>query len=123
MVSLRSLGSPTLSALINLVAILVLSFNLLQNHILLHDQAVHRSSSLAAVSDHQPPTSLLRSSSAGNNDEYRGPVSLTIPQGKAVARTAARLSEEEDAKIRRAHYGGKGDPAHLGAFRLFVSSF
>lgn len=42
------------------------------------------------------------------------PISLSIPQGKAVARPADRLSEEDNAKIKRAQYGGDGDKAHLG---------
>eukprot|EP00956_Cyclotella_meneghiniana_P004085 scaffold4945_cov46-Cyclotella_meneghiniana.AAC.3 len=114
MVSTRPLRkSITLSTIINILAILAVSIDLFLNHLQLHDHAVQQSSR-TAISDYL----LLPSSASGisisnkNNDRY-GPISLTIPHGKAVARTAARLSEEEDAKIKRAQYGGKGDPTHL----------
>jgi hypothetical protein len=117
MVSFRWLTSPASQVAFNLVAIIFLTFNLIQNHFLLHNHAVKQSGQ-AEVSD--LPTSGLRASSGNGADQgYRGPISLTIPRGKAVARPAARLSEEEDSKIKRAHYGGKGDKPHLGAYFLY----
>ena len=66
----------------------------------------------AEVSDFPLPES--RSTKGLRSSNYLGPISLTIPQGKAVARPAERLSEEENAKIKRAQYGGQGDKKHLG---------
>ena len=67
------------------------------------------------VNDLPPPErKALRASASSSDGDYRGPISFTIPRGKAVARPAARLSEEEESKINRAHYGGKGDKPHLG---------
>jgi hypothetical protein len=45
------------------------------------------------------------SASAGNNEV----IGLTIPRGKAIARPATRLTDEEDEKIERKNYGGRGD--------------
>ena len=111
MAFLRALGSPTISSIINIVAILILSFTVLQNQVSLHDRAAHQSIQ-RDVSD-LPGIRPLRSD--------RGPISLTIPQGKSVARPAARLSEEEDSKIARSHYGGKGDQPHLGEHTIMLS--
>lgn len=47
------------------------------------------------------------------------PYGLVIPQGKAVALPSIPTSQEEEAKIERKIYGGKGDKAHLGGFTSF----
>jgi len=41
---------------------------------------------------------------------------LGIPQGKAVNLPSIRIDEEQDQKVERNIYGGKGDKAHLGGF-------
>ena len=87
-----------------------MAFTMLQNQYLLHDRAVHQSRT-AEVSDFPLPES---KSNRGLRSDYLGPISLTIPKGKAVARPAERLSEKENAQIARAHYGGEGDKPHLG---------
>lgn len=80
---------------------------------LLHDRAVQQSVQ-AEVSDLPSPERKRLGASTSSDGDYRGPISFAIPRGKAVARPAARLSDEEDSKIKRAHYGGKGDKPHLG---------
>jgi hypothetical protein len=103
------------------VAILFLALNLLQNHVFLHDQAVKQSIPREAIDWPLPEsTRRLRSNNGKNN---RGPISLTIPEGKAVALQAARLSDAEDSKIQRAHYGGKGDMPHLGTLYVISTQY
>jgi hypothetical protein len=58
-----------------------------------------------------PTNDSRRSSASASNNEVIG---LTIPRGKAIARPATRLTDEEDEKIVRKDYGGKGDKPHLG---------
>lgn len=47
------------------------------------------------------------------------PYGLTIPQGRAVALPSLPTTADEETRIDRAIYGGKGDRAHLGGFTSF----
>ena len=42
-----------------------------------------------------------------------------VPEGTAVALPSILISDEEDSKIERRIYGGRGDKAHLGGFTSF----
>ena len=53
---------------------------------------------------------------AGGYDPYDGSF---VPEGPAVALPSILISAEEDSKINRHIYGGKGDKAHLGGFTAF----
>jgi hypothetical protein len=102
---IRSLLSQSvIPYIINIVVILVISFNVLQNQVLLHNNAAQ---SLPVAPSDLPTND---SASAGNNEM----IGLTIPRGKAIARPATRLTDEEDEKIVRKNYGGRGDKPHLG---------
>jgi hypothetical protein len=48
-----------------------------------------------------------------------GPYGSFVPEGPAVALPSVQISPEEDSKIERHIYGGKGDKAHLGGFTAF----
>jgi hypothetical protein len=47
------------------------------------------------------------------------PYGSFVPEGPAVALPSILITAEEDAKIKRQIYGGKGDKAHLGGFTAF----
>ena len=47
------------------------------------------------------------------------PYGSFVPEGAAVAMPSIQIASEEDAKIDRKIYGGKGDKAHLGGFTAF----
>ena len=47
------------------------------------------------------------------------PYGSFVMEGPAVALPSIRISPEEDSKIVRNIYGGKGDKAHLGGFTAF----
>jgi hypothetical protein len=114
MITLRCLSNPTLSALINLCAVIFICISLIQNQVFLHDRAVEQSHQFTPTDLPMPnDNSLLR--------KNRSPIALVIPhtQGVARARPATRLTEEEDSQIDRSHYGGKGDKPHLGGFTEF----
>lgn len=44
---------------------------------------------------------------------------LVVPDGEAEAMPSVRTSAEEESRIDRKFYGGKGDGAHLGGFTSF----
>ena len=44
---------------------------------------------------------------------------MFIPPGKAVAMPSVQITEEDEKKIGRGIYGGKGDKPHLGGFTSF----
>jgi hypothetical protein len=46
-------------------------------------------------------------------------ISLSIPQGKAIAMPSIRITADEEKLIQRSFYGGKGDKPHLGGFTDF----
>ena len=134
----RWLASPVISGLINLCAITFLAANLLQNYALFHERAVDsHAAALATGGDgvgFSPPVDegghtgnnnnsnprLLRGGDRSDGgDDYAGPIANVIPRGKAVALPSVLISEDEDAKISRGQYGGKGDKAHLGGFTEF----
>jgi hypothetical protein len=46
-------------------------------------------------------------------------IGLSIPQGKAIAMPSIRISADEEKRIQRSFYGGKGDKPHLGGFTDF----
>ncbi|KAL3772707.1 hypothetical protein ACHAW5_002682 [Stephanodiscus triporus] len=48
-----------------------------------------------------------------------GPYGSFVPEGPAVALPSVQITPEEDSKIERHIYGGKGDKAHLGGFTAF----
>ena len=47
------------------------------------------------------------------------PYGSFVPEGTAVALPSIQIAAEEDSKIDRKFYGGKGDKAHLGGFTAF----
>ena len=65
------------------------------------------------------------SSSFPSPDSPRGsirgydPYGSFVPEGVAIALPSERISDEEDSKVERHIYGGKGDKAHLGGFTAF----
>jgi hypothetical protein len=110
--SLRCISNPTISALINLIAIIFICTSLLQNHLILHGRAVNQS--------HQPtPNDAPIETSLRASRNNANPIAMVIPQGNAIARPATPLTEDENSKIDRKFYGGAGDKAHLGGFTQF----
>ncbi|KAL3808922.1 hypothetical protein ACHAXA_004690 [Cyclostephanos tholiformis] len=47
------------------------------------------------------------------------PYGSFVPEGPAVALPSIRITPEEDSKIERHIYGGRGDKPHLGGFTAF----
>jgi hypothetical protein len=47
------------------------------------------------------------------------PYGSFVPEGPAVALPSIQIAHEEDSKIERGIYGGKGDKPHLGGFTAF----
>jgi hypothetical protein len=76
----------------------------------------HATMTMPKVGDHPTyplPSIIDRSSTVSSA------ISLSIPQGKAVAMPSIRITDEEDKLIQRSFYGGKGDRPHLGGFTDF----
>lgn len=113
---LSLLSSPGVSAFVNAVAILFLVANLIQNHVLFHERAIDAHSASNVATNDAPEARALRGPSDANDGDF-GPISMTIPKGKAVAMPSVLISEEEE--IERGQYGGKGDKPHLGGFTEF----
>ncbi|EED88192.1 predicted protein [Thalassiosira pseudonana CCMP1335] len=106
----RFLASPGISVLINAFAVLFLSVNLVQNYFMFHNHAIGQSSlPYATMSDMPQPSS---------HDPLTA-ISLSIPRSPAKALPSILISEEEESKIKRDQYGGKGDKPHLGGFTEF----
>ena len=116
----RCLSSPSVSALINLCAILFITVNLLQNQYYLNERAIneHATMTMPKVGDH-PTYPLLSNIDRSSTVSSSAAISLTIPQGKAVPMPSMRITDEEDKLIQRSFYGGKGDRPHLGGFTDF----
>ena len=112
---LSLLSSPGVSAFVNAVAILFLIANLIQNHVLFHERAIDAHAASNVATDDAPNLRALATTNT-NNGEF-GPISMSIPRGKAVAMPSVLVSEEEE--IQRGQYGGKGDKPHLGGFTEF----
>jgi hypothetical protein len=71
----------------------------------------------ASVSMHGAASSdSIPRAQVGNWDPLYG---TFVPEGPAVALPSIRITPEEEATIKRAIYGGKGDKAHLGGFTAF----
>jgi hypothetical protein len=103
-------------AFFNAAFVLLLCFNLIQNHVYFHQGAM-RQSERQLKGDHyfMPPP--VGSSAEGEGGS--SPISMTIPRGKAVALPSVIISKEEEKNVNREIYGGKGDKPHLGGFTEF----
>ena len=106
-----------MKALICACAIIFLFLDLIQHHVIFHNYAIRQTI-------FRQPSDLLLVSSASPSFESEGydalsAISMTIPRGKAVALPSVRITEEEENKIARKQYGGKGDKPHLGGFTEF----
>ena len=144
-ISMRQLSAPGISVFINAICIFFLCANLIQNHVLVHKQAVGQHTLMTAPSNidmdmpwHLPQSSktLTKKKKRLNQEDENGgdsntnigsfesydtnsAISMTIPRGKAVAMPSVQISEEEEKQIKRDQYGGKGDKPHLGGFTDF----
>ncbi|KAL7551273.1 hypothetical protein ACHAWF_014477 [Thalassiosira exigua] len=125
----RGLSSPGVSAIINAVAIFFLCANLIQNHYLFHERAVDQHANAIATprgdaplpEEGNPPRRRGRGRDDDEEEESgdASPIGMAVPRGKAVALPSVRISGEEETKIAREQYGGKGDKPHLGGFTEF----
>jgi hypothetical protein len=121
----RWLSLPSVSAFINFCCIIVLCFNLIQNHVSFHESAIRQSATLTQQTDGIPPPPVDYSSANSNlrggtsSEDAISAISMTIPRGKSVALPSITISEEEEKNIKRDIYGGKGDKPHLGGFTEF----
>ena len=107
----RRIGSPGVSAFINVCAIFFLCANLIKDYALLHERAVNGFAAVVAPDNDRPR----------REDDARAvsPIGVAIPRGRAVALPSIRTSQEEEKKIARGQYGGHGDKPHLGGFTEF----
>jgi len=56
---------------------------------------------------------------SSRDDSSSATIGMFIPPGKAVAMPSVQITEEDEKKIGRGIYGGKGDKPHLGGFTSF----
>ncbi len=124
----RWLSLPIISAFINFCCIILLCFNLIQNHVSFHESAIRQSATMTQQRHHAdglPPPPVDYSSANSNlrggtsSEDAISAISMTIPRGRSVALPSITISEEEEKNIKRDQYGGKGDMPHLGGFTEF----
>ena len=107
----------TSAAIIVVICQLLVVYNQFNNNISPRISDAPIISSIDRPHTNNDDASILSLSNDNLPEDY--PYGLVIPKTPAVALPFIRISEEEDAKVKRKIYGGKGDKPHLGGFTSF----